>query len=343
MLLSHCVRRFRIDLCCQGMAGELTIGGLRAVREAATLRSISAAAEALGYTQSAVSRQIAAAEAAVDARLFERVSRRVVPTEAGEVLAEHANDVLGALEAAQQAVGRVRQRLEGELVLGAFPAAISVLMPRAVARLAQSNPTLRISLHDASSPALIERMRDGLLDLAVVAMARPARLRPQRPSPRRPALGSAPRRPPRRTPARAALAGHGRRPAQRTVDRRRGRFLHRADLRRLAHARGTPDRLREPELAHTPRDGRRRPRHRPDPGSRRRVGARRRHRGRCRRCDPAETHRGRDHAGGPIGRSRGSGRGAALGSRPHRAHPPATVARRFDVGDFGDMMRRSMT
>ena len=152
------------------MAGELTIGGLRAVREAATLRSISAAAEALGYTQSAVSRQIAAAEAAVDARLFERVGRGVVPTEAGEVLAEHANDVLGALEAAQQAVGRVRQRLEGELVLGAFPAAMSVLMPRAVARLAQSNPTLRISLHDASSPALIERMRDGLLDLAVVAI-----------------------------------------------------------------------------------------------------------------------------------------------------------------------------
>ena len=93
-----------------------------------------------------------------------------MPTEAGEVLAEHANDVLGALEAAQQAVGRVRQRLEGQLVLGAFPAAMSVLMPRAVARLAQSNPTLRISLHDASTPALIERMRDGLLDLAIVAI-----------------------------------------------------------------------------------------------------------------------------------------------------------------------------
>ena len=152
------------------MPGELTIGGLRAVRKAATLRSISAAAEALGYTQSAVSRQIAAAEAAVDARLFERIGRGVVPTEAGEVLAEHANDVLGALEAAQQAVGRVRQRLEGQLVLGAFPAAMSVLMPRAVARLAHGNPTLRISLHDASTPALIERMRDGLLDLAVVAI-----------------------------------------------------------------------------------------------------------------------------------------------------------------------------
>ena len=54
--LSHCVRRFRIDLCCQGMAGELTIGGL-ARPEAATLRPISAAAEALGYTQSAVSRR----------------------------------------------------------------------------------------------------------------------------------------------------------------------------------------------------------------------------------------------------------------------------------------------
>lgn len=153
-----------------GMAGELTISGLRAVRAAATLRSISAAAEALGYTQSAVSRQIAAAEGVVDARLFVRVGRGVVPTEAGEVLAEHTNTVLGALEAAQQAVGRVRQRLEGRLVLGAFPAAMSVLLPRAVARLAHSHPTLLITLSDASTPALVERMHDGQLDLAVVAI-----------------------------------------------------------------------------------------------------------------------------------------------------------------------------
>lgn len=153
------------------MPGEVSIGGLRAVREAVTLRSISAAAAALGYTQSAVSRQIAATEAAVGAQLFERVGRGVVPTEAGRVLAEHADTVLGALDAAQHAVGRVRERLEGRLALGAFPAAMSVLVPRVIARLAHTDPSLRVTLEDAPTPTLLDRMREGRLDVAVIAVA----------------------------------------------------------------------------------------------------------------------------------------------------------------------------
>ena len=70
----------------------LTLDGLEVLRSAATLRSFSAAGHALGYSQSAVSRKIAALEDAVGAALFERAPRGVRLTEAGEVLLEHSTD-----------------------------------------------------------------------------------------------------------------------------------------------------------------------------------------------------------------------------------------------------------
>jgi DNA-binding transcriptional LysR family regulator len=148
----------------------LTITGLRVVQQAAALGSFSAAAEALGYTQSAISRQIAAMEAAVGAPLFEREARGVRPTEAGTVLVEHATTALATLESAATAIARIRERLEGRLVLGSIPVAMSVLVPRAIARLSHVNPDLDISLHEGATPTLIERIRDGLLDVAVIAL-----------------------------------------------------------------------------------------------------------------------------------------------------------------------------
>jgi DNA-binding transcriptional LysR family regulator len=149
---------------------RLTVTGLRVVQEAAALGSFSAAAEALGYTQSAISRQVAAMEAAAGAPLFDRVARGVVLTEAGTVLVEHANAVFAALEAAGTALARMRERLEGRLVLGSIPIAMSVLVPRAIARLSRANPGLKISLHDGSTPILVERLRHGLLDVGVIAV-----------------------------------------------------------------------------------------------------------------------------------------------------------------------------
>ena len=148
----------------------LTITGLRVVQKAAVLGSFSAAAEALGYTQPAISRQVASMEAVVGFPLFERVARGVRPTEAGTVLAEHATAVVATLEAAQTALRRLRERLEGRLVLGAMPVAMSVLVPRAVARLAHVNPGLNVSLHEAPTPILVERVRHGLLDVGVIAL-----------------------------------------------------------------------------------------------------------------------------------------------------------------------------
>lgn len=140
------------------------------VQQAALHGSFSGAAEVLGYTQSAVSRQVAAMEAAVGAPLFERIARGVRPTESGAVLVEHAGAVLAEVASAETAITRIRERLEGRLTLGSIPVAMSVLVPRSIARLSRVNPGLEISLQEAHTPILVERARHGLVDVAVVAV-----------------------------------------------------------------------------------------------------------------------------------------------------------------------------
>lgn len=79
---------------------EVTLNGPRVVLEVARAGSFSAAAERVGYTQSAVSRQVAASERATGGPLFERRARGVRPTAAGEVLVRHASRVLEHVAAA---------------------------------------------------------------------------------------------------------------------------------------------------------------------------------------------------------------------------------------------------
>jgi DNA-binding transcriptional LysR family regulator len=81
---------------------DLTLTGLRVVLEVARTGSFSATAERLGYTQSAVSRQVAVAEKAMGMPLFERHARGTRPTPAAEALARHAGKVLDEITAATQ-------------------------------------------------------------------------------------------------------------------------------------------------------------------------------------------------------------------------------------------------
>lgn len=149
---------------------ELTVLGLRVVLEVARSGSFSAAAATLGYTQSAISRQVAATEDAVGARLFERRARGVRPTAAGEVLVRRAIRVLGEVDGALQEVVGLRERMAGRLVVGAFPAAAASLVPRAVARLIARHPQLDVSLVEAASPVLVRRLRTGRIEVAVAAL-----------------------------------------------------------------------------------------------------------------------------------------------------------------------------
>ncbi len=153
------------------MATDFSPTGLRVLREVAQTGSFSAAAFSLGYTQSAVSRQVAALEAAAGHRLFDRARHGVTLTPPGARLLRSATRVLDELDSA-------RRELSGELVavrpirLGAFAAAAAGLVPQALAALP---PDLNVTLREATTPALTRSLRAGTLDLAVLARTPPYR------------------------------------------------------------------------------------------------------------------------------------------------------------------------
>lgn len=145
--------------------------GLRVLREVAQTGSFSAAAVSLGYTQSAVSRQVGALEAAAGRRLFDRRRRGVSLTPAGTRLLTSAVRVLDELDS-------MRRELAGEQTngrpvrLGAFAAAAAGLVPKALAALP---PQLTVSMREATTPALTRALRASTLDLAVLARTPPFR------------------------------------------------------------------------------------------------------------------------------------------------------------------------
>lgn len=151
------------------VVAELTLTGLRVVLEVGRAGSFSAAADRLGYTQSAISRQIAVTESVVGTALFERHARGVRLTAAGEVLVRHAGKVLDDVTAAGQELAGLHDRLAGRLAVGAFPSAAADLLPRAIARVLATHPGVRVQLSEASTPSQLQALRRGRLEVAVLA------------------------------------------------------------------------------------------------------------------------------------------------------------------------------
>jgi DNA-binding transcriptional LysR family regulator len=147
---------------------EFTVVGLRVVRAVARHGSFSTAAEWLGYTQSAVSRQVALMELAAARPLFERHARGAVPTEAGRVVVRHAEAVLGELDAARQSLSDLDGRRGGRLRVGAFSSAMSALVPAAISAATGTDPGLQVVLREGLSSTLLAAVARGRLGLAVV-------------------------------------------------------------------------------------------------------------------------------------------------------------------------------
>jgi DNA-binding transcriptional LysR family regulator len=147
---------------------ELSPTGLRVLREVAAQGSFTAAARTLGYTQSAVSRQIAALELAAGTPLFERAARGVRLTEAGDSLLQRARTVLDELDAAQRELAGLAELETGRLGVGAFPTAMAGLVPRALAGFRADRPTVRIGLREGVTSSQVKRLISGVIDVAVI-------------------------------------------------------------------------------------------------------------------------------------------------------------------------------
>lgn len=146
----------------------LNVGRLDVLREVVARGSFSGAADALSYSQSAVSQAIATLEGEVGAALIERDRRGVRPTAAGAALIAHAEGILARIEAAEEEVAAISGGRGGRLRVASFPTAGGTLMPLAIARVRASHPGVEVSLAEGEPEEIGPRLRAGEFDLALL-------------------------------------------------------------------------------------------------------------------------------------------------------------------------------
>jgi DNA-binding transcriptional LysR family regulator len=146
----------------------LNVGRLRVLAEVARRGSFSGAAEALSYTQSAVSQQVATLEAETGMTLLERHARGVRVTAAGQALVEHAEGILARLEAAEAELSAIAGLRAGRLRMASFPTAGATLMPLAIATFRSRYPEMDLTLAEGEPEEIAPRLQAGELDLALL-------------------------------------------------------------------------------------------------------------------------------------------------------------------------------
>ncbi len=146
----------------------LNLGRLQILCEVVHRGSFSAAADALSYTQSAVSQAIARLEVETGATLVVRDRRGVRPTAAGATLVGHAETILAQVQAAEADVAAVLGTRAGRLRVASFPSAGATLMPLAVARFRRDHPGVALTLAEDEPERIGPRLRAGEFDLALL-------------------------------------------------------------------------------------------------------------------------------------------------------------------------------
>jgi DNA-binding transcriptional LysR family regulator len=135
--------------------------------------SFGRAAIKLGYTQSAVSQQIATLERIVGAQLIERPGgpRPVALTESGRLLLRHARAIVARLQAAQADIAALTAGEAGSLHVGAFQSVGAWILPEVMRRFTQAWPHVEVELQEShSDSALADLVERGDLDLAFVQL-----------------------------------------------------------------------------------------------------------------------------------------------------------------------------
>ena len=146
----------------------LDVTRLRVLVAVARHGSVTAAARALNYAQPSVSHHLSRLEAETGALLTQRAGRGVRLTDAGRLLAERAEEILGRLDAAENELAAHVGLRAGRVRLAAFPSALSTLVPIAAARLEAENPGLDLTLAEAEPPEALRMLRAGYVDVALV-------------------------------------------------------------------------------------------------------------------------------------------------------------------------------
>jgi DNA-binding transcriptional LysR family regulator len=141
---------------------------LRVLAALAREGSVTAAAEALQYAQPSVSHHLARLEAEVGVPLVQRVGRGVRLTDAGQVLAVRAEEILGRVASARAELDAHAGLRAGRVRLASFPSALATLVPTVAAQLAAEHPGLELALIELEPPEALAALRRGDVDVALV-------------------------------------------------------------------------------------------------------------------------------------------------------------------------------
>jgi len=148
------------------MDGDLDLVKLRTLVEVRATGSMTAAAAALGYTTGAVSQQMAALQRTVRAGLFTQVGRRVQLTDAGHLLADHAVELLALARRAEQALAGLPGQPRARVLVGVFGTAAAALLPRALVRVRERCPGVRLRSVEVDVDDAASAVAAGRVDLA---------------------------------------------------------------------------------------------------------------------------------------------------------------------------------
>lgn len=130
--------------------------------------SVTAAAEKMSYSASAVSQQLRRLEQEVGQPLLQRQARGMAPTEAGQVLAGHTRTVLRQLAAAEADLAEIAGLGRGTLEFGTFPTVGSSFLPLAVSAFRRQYPAIRLRVHSAREDELVALLESGGVGLSLL-------------------------------------------------------------------------------------------------------------------------------------------------------------------------------
>src|SRR3954468_3585790 len=130
----------------------LDVTRLRVLAAVARHGSVTAAPQALHSSQPSVSHHLARLEAETGSRLVQRAGRGIRLTEAGRVLAERAEEILGRLAAAEDELAEHTGLRAGRVRLAAFPSALGTFVPAAAAGFAAAYPSIDLRFSEAEPP-----------------------------------------------------------------------------------------------------------------------------------------------------------------------------------------------
>jgi LysR family transcriptional regulator, hydrogen peroxide-inducible genes activator len=132
-------------------------------------RSFSRAAAREHVAQPSLSQQIQKLEAEMDQRLFDRLSRTVVVTEAGKCLLEYARKILVEIAEARRCLDDLKQEVAGRLSIGAILTMAPYVLPKLIRKFQAHYPKVEVEILEDTTESLALRLEDGTLDLAIMS------------------------------------------------------------------------------------------------------------------------------------------------------------------------------